>query len=77
MTIQDLSVLLAAIDIAVKRGAFSVLEIAQVGAVAEKLNAFLADAQKQADEQKAAAEAAAAEAGTGAAAEEPAVSDAA
>jgi len=56
MTIQDLSVLLAAIDAAVKRGAFSVLEIGQVGAVAEKLNAFLADAQKQAEEQKAAQE---------------------
>jgi len=62
MTIQDLSVLLAAIDVAVKRGAFSVLEIGQVGAVAEKLNAFLAEAQKQAEAAKAAEEAAAGEA---------------
>lgn len=52
MTIQDLSVLLAAIDLAVKRGAFSILEIGQVGAVAEKLNSFLAEAQKQAEAQK-------------------------
>lgn len=62
MTIQDLSVLLAAVDIAVKRGAFSVLEVGQVGAVAEKLNGFLAEAQKQAEEQKAAQEAGQAEA---------------
>lgn len=61
MTIQDLSVLLAAIDVAVKRGAFSVLEIGQVGAVAEKLNAFLAEAQKQAEAQKAEQDAAAGE----------------
>lgn len=53
MTIQDLSVLLAAVDIAVKRGAFSILEVGQVGAVAEKLNGFLAEAQKQAEAQKA------------------------
>lgn len=56
MTIQDLSVLLAAIDLAVKRGAFSILEIGQVGSVAEKLNGFLAEAQKQAEAQKAAQE---------------------
>jgi hypothetical protein len=53
MTIQDLSVLLAAVDLAVKRGAFSILEINQVGAMAEKLNAFLAEAQKQAEAQQA------------------------
>jgi hypothetical protein len=51
MTIQDLSVLLAAVDIAVKRGAFSILEVGQVGAIAEKLNAFLGEAQKQAEAQ--------------------------
>lgn len=62
MTIQDLSVLLAALDAAVKRGAFSILEIGQVGLAAEKLNAFLGEAQKQAAEQQAAAEAAATEA---------------
>lgn len=79
MTIQDLSVLLAALDAAVKRGAFSILEIGQVGAVAERLNSFLAEAQKQAQEQQAAqgesAEAAAEPAGTEAA--EPAATEAA
>ena len=60
MTINDMSVLLAAIDLAVKRGAYSVLEIQQVGAVAEKLNAFVAaareqvEAAQQAEEQQAA-----------------------
>lgn len=58
MNINDLSVLLAAIDIAVKRGAFSVLEVGAVGQAAEKLNAFLVEATEQA---KAAAEAAAVE----------------
>lgn len=47
MTINDMSVLLAAIEVAVKRGAFSVLEIGQVGAVAEKLNAFIGAAKEQ------------------------------
>jgi hypothetical protein len=47
MTINDMSVLLAAIELAVKRGAFSVLEIGQVGAVAEKLNAFIGSAKEQ------------------------------
>lgn len=56
MNINDLSVLLAAIDIAVKRGAFSVLEVGAVGQAAEKLNAFLVEATEQA---KVAAEAAA------------------
>jgi uncharacterized protein YdbL (DUF1318 family) len=60
MTINDMNVLLAAIEVAVKRGAFSVLEIQQVGAVAEKLNSFLAQAKEQAEKQ--AAEAAANEA---------------
>jgi len=36
--------LLAAVDLAVKRGTYSILEIRQVGEVAEKLNAFLTDA---------------------------------
>jgi uncharacterized low-complexity protein len=59
MNINDLSVLLAAIDIAVKRGAFSVLEVGAVGQAAEKLNAFLVEATAQAN--AAAAEQAAAE----------------
>jgi hypothetical protein len=49
MTINDMTVLLAAIEIAVKRGAFSVLEIQQVGATAEKLNTFLVQAKEQAE----------------------------
>lgn len=53
MTIQDLSVLLAAIDVAVKRGTFSVLEVGQVSAVAEKLNNFLIEAKNQAEAQQA------------------------
>lgn len=59
MNINDLSVLLAAIDIAVKRGAFSVLEVGAVGQAAEKLNGFLVEATAQAN--AAAAEQAAAE----------------
>lgn len=47
MNIQDLTVLLAAIELAVKRGTFSFLEIGTVGQVAEKLNAFLLEAKKQ------------------------------
>ena len=54
MNLQDLAVLLAAVELAVKRGTFSVLEIGAVGAVAEKLNAFLADAKRQQDEAAAA-----------------------
>lgn len=77
MTIQDLSVLLAAVDLAVKRGAFSILEIGQVGAVAEKLNAFLAEAQKQAEAQQAAQAAEAAEGQTEGEAEQGATTEAA
>jgi hypothetical protein len=58
MNLQDLSVLLAAIEIAVKRGAFSVLEIGAVGESATKLNGFLADANRQQEEAVAAAAAA-------------------
>jgi len=55
MNLQDLSVLLAAIEIAVKRGAFSVLEIGAVGESSTKLNDFLAEAKRQQDEAIAAA----------------------
>jgi len=58
MNLQDLSVLLAAIEIAVKRGAFSVLEIGAVGESSTKLNDFLAEAKRQQDEAIAAAAAA-------------------
>lgn len=54
MNLADLSVLLAAVELAVKRGAFSVLEIGAVGEAATKLNAFLAEAKAQADAAKAA-----------------------
>jgi hypothetical protein len=49
MTINDMTILLAAVELAVKRGAFSILEIQQVGAVSEKLTAFLNDAREQAE----------------------------
>jgi len=61
MNLTDLSTLLAAIDIAVKRGAFSVLEIGAVGETATKLNNFLLEAKRQQEEAAAAAEQAAAE----------------
>jgi hypothetical protein len=44
VNINDLMTLLAAVDIAVKRGTYSILEVRQVGEVAEKLNAFLGEA---------------------------------
>ena len=44
VNINDLMTLLAAVDIAVKRGTYSILEVRQVGEVAEKLNAFLTEA---------------------------------
>lgn len=59
MNLADLSVLLAAVELAVKRGAYSVLEIGAVGEAATKLNGFLAEAKAQADAAKAEAEAAA------------------
>lgn len=55
VNINDLMTLLAAVDIAVKRGTYSILEVRQVGEVAEKLNAFLTEATAAAE---AAAEAA-------------------
>ena len=71
MNLQDLAVLLAAVELAVKRGTFSVLEIGAVGAVAEKLNAFLADAKRQQDEAAAAQAAAEGQAPAEAPAEAP------
>ena len=62
MNINDLSVLFAAVELAVKRGTFSVFEIGTVGQAAERLGAFLKDAGEQAAAAKAAEEAAAAEA---------------
>jgi hypothetical protein len=57
MNIQDLSILLAAIEVAVKRGTFSIFEVGAVGAATEKLAAFLKQANEQAEAAKAAAEA--------------------
>lgn len=71
MNINDLSVLLAAIDIAVKRGAFSILELSQVGDVATKLNTFLQSAKEQAEKAQAEADATAGTS-TEAATEQPA-----
>ena len=61
MNIQDLSILLAAVELAVKRGTFSIFEIGAVGQTADKLAAFLKDANEQAEAAKAAAEDASAE----------------
>lgn len=60
VNINDLMTLLAAVDIAVKRGTYSILEVRQVGEVAEKLNAFLTEATAASE---AAAKAAAEQAG--------------
>jgi len=72
VNINDLMTLLAAVDIAVKRGTYSILEVRQVGEVAEKLNAFLTEATAAADAAKAAAEQAAAEGQPATATDEPA-----
>ena len=57
MNINDLSVLFAAVELAVKRGTYSVFEIGSVGQAAERLGAFLKDANEQAAAAKAAQEA--------------------
>lgn len=49
MNIQDLSILLAAIELAVKRGTFSLFEIGPVGQTADRLAAFLKEANAQAE----------------------------
>jgi hypothetical protein len=54
LNLTDLNTLLAAIDIAVKRGTYSVLEVGAVSTVAEKLNTFLISAREQAEQNKAA-----------------------
>jgi hypothetical protein len=54
MNINDLSVLFAAVELAVKRGTFSIFEIGTVGQSADRLGAFLKEANEQA---KAASEA--------------------
>lgn len=54
MTVNDMSILLAAVDIAIKRGAYSILEVGAIGDCAARLNEFLKSANEQA--QAAAAE---------------------
>lgn len=54
MNINDLSILLAAVDIAIKRGAYSILEVGAIGDVAAKLNEFLKSANEQAQAAQAA-----------------------
>lgn len=53
ITIQDLNLLASIVDLASKRGAFQGSELSQVGAVYDKLSAFLnfvAEQQAQAEE---------------------------
>jgi hypothetical protein len=57
MNINDLSVLFAAVELAVKRGTYSVFEIGTVGQAADRLGAFLKEATAQAEAAKAAQEA--------------------
>ena len=59
MNINDLSVLFAAVELAVKRGTYSLFEIGPVGQAAEKLGAFLKEANEQAQAAQAAEQAAA------------------
>jgi len=61
MNINDLSILLAAVDIAIKRGAYSILEVGAIGDTAAKLNEFLKAANEQAQAAQSAQEGQAAE----------------
>ena len=54
MNINDLSILFAAVELAVKRGTFSIFEIGTVGQSLEKLGTFLKEANEQAEAAKAA-----------------------
>jgi hypothetical protein len=59
MNINDLSILLAAVELAVKRGTFSIFEIGPVGQATDKLAAFLKEANEQAQAAQQAEQAAA------------------
>lgn len=72
MNIQDLSILLAAVELAVKRGTYSIFEIGPVGQTADRLAAFLKDANEQAEAAKAAQAAAEGQPAADAAPEAPA-----
>ena len=54
MNINDLSILFAAVELAVKRGTVSLFEIGPVGQAAEKLAAYLKEANEQAQAAQAA-----------------------
>jgi hypothetical protein len=54
MTVNDMSILLAAVDIAIKRGAYSILEVGAIGDCAARLNEFLKAANEQAQAAQAA-----------------------
>lgn len=57
ISLQDLQVLLQIVDLASSRGAFRGAELTQVGAIFDKLNAFLSFiAQQQREKTEAAAE---------------------
>ncbi len=54
MTVNDMSIPLAAVDIAIKRGAYSILEVGAIGDCAARLNEFLKAANEQAQAAQAA-----------------------
>lgn len=62
LSLQELGTLLQIVDLAVQRGAFRGNEASQVGAVFDRLNAFLSQVQEQQEAAKAAEEEANAEA---------------
>lgn len=62
LSLQELGTLLQIVDLAVQRGAFRGNEASQVGAVFDRLNAFLSQVQEQQEAARAAEEEANAEA---------------
>ena len=56
LSLQELGTLLQIVDLTVQRGAFRGAEASQVGAVFDRLNAFLSQVQEQQEAAKAAAE---------------------
>ena len=56
LSLQELGTLLQIVDLAVQRGAFRGNEASQVGAVFDRLNAFLSQVQEQQEAARAAEE---------------------
>lgn len=56
LSLQELGTLLQIVDLAVQRGAFRGAEASQVGAVFDRLNAFLTSVREQQEAAQAAAE---------------------